>query len=133
MRRTHAIAVESPRGIFPPMRSIAAAGFALYVLLFAAAESVAPVPGLGALFTDRGGAGVPVVLMHAATGSVRAWEHQTPAFTKAGYRVIAFDRRGWGRTEPEPGAAPGTAAADLIALMDHLHIETFPLVGPPAG
>ena len=54
-----------------------------------------------------------VVLMHAATGSVRVWEHQIPAFTKAGFRVISFDRRGWGRTESAPGAPPGTAADDL--------------------
>ena len=84
-------------------------------------------------YTDTGGTGVPVVLMHAATGSVRAWEHQIPAFTKAGYRVIAFDRRGWGRTESAAGAAPGTAADDLIALMDHLHIDRFHLVGTAAG
>ena len=83
-------------------------------------------------FTDTGGTGVPVVLMHAATGSVLSWEHQTPAFVKAGYRVIAFDRRGWGKTPATPGA-PGTAADDLIALMDSLHIDRFHLVGTAAG
>jgi pimeloyl-ACP methyl ester carboxylesterase len=64
---------------------------------------------------------------------VRAWEHQTPAFTRAGFRVIAFDRRGWGRTTSEPGAASGTAADDLIALMDYLHVDRFHLVGTAAG
>jgi pimeloyl-ACP methyl ester carboxylesterase len=84
-------------------------------------------------YTDTGGNGVPVVLMHAATGSVLSWEQQTPAFVKAGYRVIAFDRRGWGKTKIDPAAAPGTAADDLIALMDALHIDRFHLVGTAAG
>jgi pimeloyl-ACP methyl ester carboxylesterase len=96
-------------------------------------EGHAELPGVRLFYIDTGGAGIPVVLLHAATGSVRAWEHQIPAFTKAGYRVISFDRRGWGRTESQPGAAPGTAADDLIALMDHLRIERFHLVGTAAG
>ncbi len=84
-------------------------------------------------YTDTGGNGVPVVLMHAATGSVLSWEHQTPALMKAGYRVIAFDRRGWGKTTADAGVPPGTAADDLIALMDSLHIDRFHLVGTAAG
>jgi pimeloyl-ACP methyl ester carboxylesterase len=110
------------------MRWIAAAG-----LVLAAVDGFAPVPGARLFYTDSGGSGVPIVLMHAATGSVRAWEHQTPAFTRAGFRVIAFDRRGWGRTTSEPGAASGTAADDLIALMDYLHVDRFHLVGTAAG
>ena len=99
-----------------------------------AVEGFASVPGGAKLFyTDSGGTGVPLVLMHAATGSVRAWQHQTSAFAGAGYRVIAFDRRGWGRTDVEPNSAPGTAADDLIALMDFLHIDRFHLVGTAAG
>jgi pimeloyl-ACP methyl ester carboxylesterase len=97
------------------------------------AEGLAPVSGATLFYTDSGGRGVALVLMHAATGSVRTWEHQTAALASAGYRVIAFDRRGWGRTTTEPGAAPGTAADDLIALMDYLHIDRFHLVGTAAG
>jgi len=72
--------------------------------------------------------------MHAATGSSRVWEYQIPAFTAAGYRVIAPDRRGFGRTAPAPGGAqPGTAADDLLALIDHLRIDRVHLVGTAAG
>ena len=99
----------------------------------AAHEGYADLPGVRLFYTDSGGTGTPLVLLHAATGSVRAWEHQIPAFTGAGYRVIAFDRRGWGRTESAADAAPGTAADDLIALMDRLHIDRFHLVGTAAG
>ena len=97
------------------------------------AKGLAPSEGVHLFYTDSGGNGVPVVLMHAATGSVRAWEHQTPALVKAGYRVIAFDRRGWGRTTVDPNTPPGTAADDLIALMDSLHIDRVHLVGTAAG
>ena len=96
-------------------------------------EGFADLPGVRLFYIDTGGSGTPLVLMHAATGSVRAWEHQIPAFTAAGYRVVSFDRRGWGRTESAAGSPPGTAADDLIALMDHLHIERFHLVGTAAG
>jgi len=90
-------------------------------------------PDVRLYYTDSGGKGVAVVFMHAATGSTRSWEYQTPAFVKAGYRVIAFDRRGWGRTDVVAGAAPSTAADDLMVLMDELHIDRFHLVGTAAG
>lgn len=90
-------------------------------------------PGVHVSYTDSGGTGVPIVLMHAATGSVRSWEHQTAAFVKAGYRVVAFDRRGWGGTTVDPNTPAGTAADDLIALMDALHVDRFHLVGTAAG
>jgi len=97
-------------------------------------EGYVALPGVHLWYTDTGGSGIPVVLMHAATGSSRVWEYQVPAFTKAGYRVIAFDRRGWGRTTIDsPSSPPGTAADDLLALMDELHIDRFHLVGTAAG
>jgi pimeloyl-ACP methyl ester carboxylesterase len=100
----------------------------------ASATTLAQGPaGTHLFYTDTGGNGVPVVLMHAATGSVRAWDNQTPAFVKAGYRVIAFDRRGWGRTTVDADTPPGTAADDLIALMDSLRVDRFHLVGTAAG
>ena len=99
----------------------------------AANEGYAELSGVRLWYTDTGGTGIPVVLMHAATGSSRVWEYQIPAFTKAGYRVIAFDRRGWGRTIVASDAPPGTAADDLLALMDSLRIDRFHLIGTAAG
>jgi pimeloyl-ACP methyl ester carboxylesterase len=61
------------------------------------------------------------------------WEHQIPPFTAAGYRFIAYDRRGWGQTRTEPGATAGTAADDLLALMDQLGIAKAHLVSTAAG
>ena len=94
----------------------------------------ADIPGARLYYTDSGGSGPAVVFMHARTGSTLVWEHQRPAFIAAGYRFIAYDRLGFGRSESSPpGAQPGTAADDLEALMKYLRIERFHLVGTAAG
>jgi pimeloyl-ACP methyl ester carboxylesterase len=97
-------------------------------------EGYAEVPGARIFYTDTGGNGAPVVLLHANTGSSRVWEHQLPAFVGRGYRVIAYDRRGFGRTTSNAsGPQPGTGADDLQALLDHLKIDRFHLVGTAGG
>jgi len=97
-------------------------------------EAYAALPGVRLCYRDTGGSGVAVVFLHAATGSSRVWEYQIPAFTAAGYRVIVFDRRGYGQTTIAPGGVqPGTGADDLHALMNVLHVDRFHLVGTAAG
>ena len=99
-----------------------------------ARETYAELPGVRVWFKDTGGSGVPVVFLHAASGSSEVWEHQIPAFTAAGYRFIAYDRRGWGRSVIDPsGEQPGTAADDLHRLMDYLGVDRFHLVATAAG
>jgi pimeloyl-ACP methyl ester carboxylesterase len=85
--------------------------------------------------TDTGGTGTPVVLLHANTGTSVSWESQAAAFAREGYRVIAFDRRGWGKSlaDPATGPQPGSVAADLDALVDHLKLGKFHLVGVAGG
>jgi len=97
-------------------------------------EMYADLPGVRLWYRDSGGSGVPVVFLHAATGSSRVWEHQEDVFIAAGYRFIAYDRRGFGRTIVDPqGTQPGTGAGDLHALMEHLRIDRFHVVGTAAG
>jgi pimeloyl-ACP methyl ester carboxylesterase len=97
-------------------------------------EAYLALPGAKLFYRDTGGTGIPVVLFHAATGSSQVWEYQIPAFTAAGFRVIAFDRRGWGRTELEDaGPQVRTAAGDLLALVNSLGVERLHLVGTAAG
>src|SRR5207249_11503938 len=84
-------------------------------------------------YKDTGGSGVPIVFLHSNTGSSQNWEHQISAFTSAGFRCIAYDRRGWGRSMALPGAQPGTAADDLHALMKFLGIDRFHLMGTAGG
>ena len=99
-----------------------------------AREAYADLPGVRVWYKDSGGRGVPVVFLHAATGSSRVWEHQFPVFAGRGYRVIAYDRRGWGRSVIDPeGVQPGTGADDLLALIAHLGIDRVHLVGTAAG
>ena len=97
------------------------------------AGAFAALPGRRLWYVDTGGAGTPVVLLHAASGSSLMWERQLPALRAAGYRVIAYDRVGWGRSELDEGAAPGTAADDLQGLLGLLRVERFHLVGTAAG
>jgi len=99
-----------------------------------AREAQADLPGVRLSYADTGGSGVPVVFVHAATGSSRVWEYQLPAFTSGGYRVITYDRRGFGRSTANPaGPQPGAGADDLLALADHLKLDRFHVVGTAAG
>jgi pimeloyl-ACP methyl ester carboxylesterase len=95
----------------------------------------APLPGVNLWFTDTGGAGIPVVLLHANTGTSANWERQAAAFSHAGFRAITFDRRGWGKSmaTPTTGSQPGSVAEDLDALVDHLKLDKFHLVGVAGG
>jgi len=99
------------------------------------AGNYADLPGVKLWFTDTGGGGVAIVLLHANTGTSESWEPQTLAFARQGYRVIAFDRRGWGksRADPATGVQPGSVAGDLDALADHLKLDKFHLVGVAGG
>jgi pimeloyl-ACP methyl ester carboxylesterase len=95
----------------------------------------AELPGVRLWFLDTGGAGPPVVLLHPNSGTVAIWEPQIATFAQAGYRVIAFDRRGWGKSTPDPasGPQPGSIAADLDALVGHLKLDRFHLLGVAGG
>src|ERR1700744_5397559 len=80
------------------------------------------------------GAGQPVVLIHGYPLSGRAWDKQVPALLEAGYRVITYDRRGFGQSsQPVTGYDYDTFAADLAPLLDHLHLHDAVLVGHSMG
>jgi pimeloyl-ACP methyl ester carboxylesterase len=100
-----------------------------------AVGAYANLPGVKLWFTDTGGTGAPIVLLHANTGTSAYWAKQNGPFSRAGYRVIAFDRRGWGKStaDPSTGPQPGTIADDLQALVDHLKLGKFYLLGTAGG
>lgn len=93
------------------------------------------LPGVRLWVVDTGGPGTPLVLLHANTGTVAGWAPQLRAFAAAGHRVIAFDRRGWGRSvaDPDSGAQPGSIAEDLDALVQTLGLERLHLLGIAGG
>ena len=84
-------------------------------------------------YTDHG-EGQPVVLIHGWPLSGRSWESQVPALIEAGYRVITYDRRGFGQSsQPWHGYDYDTLAADLAALVDHLDLHDAVLIGFSMG
>lgn len=86
-------------------------------------------------YLDTGGKGEAVVLMHAGSGSAEAWrKYQLAPFAKAGYRVIAYDRRNYGKTIYDAASPPpGTTVDDLDAIRQHLGIDRFHIVATAAG
>jgi pimeloyl-ACP methyl ester carboxylesterase len=94
----------------------------------------ADLPALHLWYTDSRGSGAPVVALHAMSGTAESWVYQLPAFTAAGYRFIAYDRRNWGRTRDGSAAeAPRTGSEDLRGLLDFLGLDAVHLIGTAAG
>ena len=80
------------------------------------------------------GAGKPVVLIHGWPVSGRTWEGQVPALVDAGYRVITYDRRGFGQSsQPWEGYNYDTLASDLKAVLDILDLREVTLIGFSMG
>lgn len=82
---------------------------------------------------DSGGTGETVVLLHPNTGSNAVWGYQQPVLVDAGYRIIAYSRRGVGRSDTGPAQPTVTAVEDLITVLDTLEVERAHLVGSAAG
>jgi non-heme chloroperoxidase len=84
-------------------------------------------------YEDHGG-GQPVVLIHGYPLSGRAWDKQVPVLLEAGYRVITYDRRGFGKSsQPASGYDYDTFAADLNTLLEHLDLRDAVLAGHSMG
>src|SRR5579872_1948689 len=80
------------------------------------------------------GSGQPVVLIHGYPLSGASWEKQTAALLGAGYRVITYDRRGFGKSsQPTTGYNYDTFAEDLQQLTTLLELRDFSLVGFSMG
>src|ERR1700746_3712097 len=80
------------------------------------------------------GSGDPVVLIHGYPLSGASWELQEGGLLPAGYRVITYDRRGFGRSsQPTVGYDYDTFAADLDALLNALKLTDVSLVGFSMG
>jgi non-heme chloroperoxidase len=86
------------------------------------------------VYYEDHGAGQPVVLIHGYPLSGRAWDKQVPVLLEAGYRVITYDRRGFGKSsQPVVGYEYDTFAADLNTLLEHLGLRDAVLVGHSMG
>lgn len=78
--------------------------------------------------------GTWLVLVNGLADALESWGYQIPAFTNAGYKVLTYDNRGIGKTSKPKG--PYTSellATDLHALLEHLEIKDFHLLGVSMG
>jgi non-heme chloroperoxidase len=80
------------------------------------------------------GSGSPIVLIHGYPLNGNSWERQERELLANGYRVITYDRRGFGRSsQPTIGYDYDTFAADLKTLLDHLDLNDVVLAGFSMG
>jgi pimeloyl-ACP methyl ester carboxylesterase len=80
--------------------------------------------------------GPAVVLLHHGLGSVRAWRNQVPTLADAGFRVVAYDRWGYGESDSRPGLdVPSFSmdVKDLECLLDQIGIQHAALIGHSDG
>lgn len=101
-----------------------------------------PSSGSGTITTNDGtqiyykdwGTGQPVVFHHGWPLSSDDWDAQMLFFLEKGYRVVAHDRRGHGRsTQTDTGNEMDTYAADVAALVAHLDLKNAIHVGHSTG
>jgi len=86
------------------------------------------------IYYEDHGTGQPVVLIHGYPLDGRSWEKQEHVLLEAGYRVIAYDRRGFGNSShPTVGFDYDTFAADLKTLLEQLDLEDVVLAGFSMG
>jgi pimeloyl-ACP methyl ester carboxylesterase len=88
------------------------------------------------LYVEDHGDGVPVLMMHGFPDSARLWRHQVPVLAASGFRVIAPDMRGFGRSE-WPGEVAAyrlrNVVADVSAILDHFRVEAAHVIGHDWG
>jgi pimeloyl-ACP methyl ester carboxylesterase len=77
--------------------------------------------------------GLPVILSHGTPGSRLARHPDPQIYERHGVRTIAYDRPGYGRSDPHRGRAVADAAADIAAIGDALGLEPFAVVGGSGG
>jgi non-heme chloroperoxidase len=86
------------------------------------------------LYYEDRGSGKPVMLIHGWPLSGGAWERQSAMLLASGFRVITYDRRGFGRSSaPESGYDYDTLAGDTAKIIDKLGLSELALVGFSMG
>jgi len=111
----------------------AAAGAAASPQVASSADP-APADAVRLHIEDSGGTSRPVVLIHGWPLSGQAWGPQVVALRAAGYRVVTYDRRGFGQSDkPASGYRYDTLADDLQRVMDLCNLQDVTLVGFSMG
>ncbi len=87
------------------------------------------VPG-GKISYEEAGQGPPIVLLHEGIADKRMWNREFPVLARV-HRVVRYDLRGYGRSTPATMAY--SPVGDLVALLDHLHVQRPLIIGPSVG
>ena len=82
---------------------------------------------------EEAGDGTPVVLLHGLTATRRYVVMGSRSLQRGGHRVVAYDARGHGASDPAPGYAYADLARDLLAVLDDRGIGSAVLVGASMG
>lgn len=88
--------------------------------------------GLNFHYTDWGGDGPPLVMLHGLSGHARTWDHTAAALSDT-YRVLALDQRGHGDSDWAPRYGFGPMAGDLLAFLDAMALGEVTLMGLSMG
>lgn len=90
--------------------------------------------GIELFVKDTGGPGRAIVLTHAWPLNADIWDYQATALSKAGYRVVTYDRRGFGRSDkPESGYGFDVFADDLAAVIEQTGVRDATIAGYSMG
>lgn len=86
------------------------------------------------LYYEDRGSGTPVMLVHGWPLNGGSWERQSAALLAAGYRVVTYDRRGFGRSSaPNAGYDYNTLATDTNQIIEALDLQNAALIGFSMG
>ena len=84
------------------------------------------------LYYQQTGAGPDVVFLHGAGGNHLVWWQQVADFSKR-FRCTTFDARGWGLSRGEMAVGRFSLGTDLVALLEHLGIESAHIIAQSMG
>jgi esterase len=90
------------------------------------------INGLTFHYTDWGGSGAPLVMLHGLSGHARTWDHTAAALSDR-YHVLALDQRGHGDTDWAPRYGLSPMSADLLGFLDALGLAKVTLMGLSMG
>ena len=98
-------------------------------------EVLRQIPGAGSLTLhgESVGDGPPVVLLHGLSATRRHVVQGSRHLIRRGYRLIAYDARGHGASDPAPRYEYADLVGDLVAVLDRLELERAALVGSSMG
>lgn len=97
-------------------------------------ETIKTPDGRALTYVERGALeGVPVIVCHGTPGSRLSRHPDAGLYERHGVRMVAYDRPGYGLSDPKPGRTVAAAAADIEAIADSLGLDRFAVVGGSGG